>query len=413
MAKTKAHTMRLKHSSIYESSGYKGVMRKGSKWGWRYESASGIFAKAGYDSADEAAYAYDEFLIAHLGGDAITNQVLGLLKPKTVLAIREKVTRAEKPQTKSGNRKVGKSGFKGVHKNKSVSKPFQTLITVNGKQIYIGSFKTAEDAARGYDAAALKYIGADAETNFKLGLLPPPEDPIFTPGVSKKSNVDSKPPVREDANSTPVILNAEDERARQIEEARRMMANDEEEILHNGAESKDEINSTSMNLDVPDVENNSSNDSAINIPRGVVCDESATAVPSSTNIEPESKPINGELESGKDVNEIPVSAAVSVAVVETGNAPAPLSAPVITTPPAQTGELLIAGANAGDLRAQAAQLLRQAAEVECSQFKEAFARSLDALSASVVGYQKACDELIDRGAEIETQIAALRILLAQ
>lgn len=79
----------------------------------------------------------------------------------------------------------------------------------------------------------------------------------------------------------------------------------------------------------------------------------------------------------------------------------------------QVGELILNDAKASDLRAQAANLLRQAAEVENSQFKVAFARALDGLSASVAGYQKACDELIDRGAEIETQIAALRSLLME
>ena len=394
--------MRLKHGSIYESSGYKGVMRKGSKWAWRYESASGAFAKGGYDSAEEAAYHFDEFLIAHLGGDAETNQALGMLKPKQVLSIREKLTKADRPTSKMGNRKVGKSGFKGVHKNKSKSKPFQTLITINGKQIYIGSFPSAEDAARAYDVAALQYQGSDAETNVKLGYLPPVKEPVFNPGKPPKTHVDSPSPVITRCESP------EDERNRQIEEARRMMASDDEENLHLAKERvlNHEINSTSGNSTTQEDENISHEPQ--NILLGGVCYLSDEAAPTlSDNSE-----VSGNVAENKEIPAaVVVSDITAVARAEpktesktVAEASTPAMAP-------QTGELLVCGSNASDLRAQAVELLRKAADAENMQFKQVFAQCLDGLTASVQGYQKACDELIDRGAEIEKQIASLRALL--
>lgn len=81
------------------------------------------------------------------------------------------------------------SGYKGVFK--SSYKRWQASITVDGEQIYLGSYMTKIAAARAYDAAAKHYFGEYAKTNFQkikdLGL----QDTIGigTQNISPKSTV--------------------------------------------------------------------------------------------------------------------------------------------------------------------------------------------------------------------------------
>lgn len=50
--------------------------------------------------------------------------------------------------------------LKGVYKNKRVQKnPYESMITVNRKSIYLGAFGNAEEAHAAYLAAATLYFG--------------------------------------------------------------------------------------------------------------------------------------------------------------------------------------------------------------------------------------------------------------
>lgn len=65
------------------------------------------------------------------------------------------------------NRKVNKnntSGYKGVVYHKR-DKRYQCSIKINGKRIHLGYFKTAIEAAKAYNEAAIKYFGEFARLN--------------------------------------------------------------------------------------------------------------------------------------------------------------------------------------------------------------------------------------------------------
>lgn len=61
-----------------------------------------------------------------------------------------------------------KSGYKGVRFNWG---KFEARITVDGKQKYLGAYKTPVEAAKVYDLAALKFFGSYSRLNF-----PPPKE---------------------------------------------------------------------------------------------------------------------------------------------------------------------------------------------------------------------------------------------
>lgn len=62
------------------------------------------------------------------------------------------------------NMKPSKAKFKGVKKQSNCDR-YMARIGVYNKDIYLGSFKTAKEAALAYNQAALKYFGEFAKLN--------------------------------------------------------------------------------------------------------------------------------------------------------------------------------------------------------------------------------------------------------
>lgn len=326
--------------------GYKGVMRRGSKYGWKYEDGKTSRHKSGFSTAEDAAYDYDEFLIGYIGGHAETNQSLGILKPKQVASIRQRIEHS-KPQSRYKGRAIGAAGFKGVSFVKSKAKPYKAQASDGQRRITIGTYATAEEAARAYDDFVSRHMGNDAITNASLGLIPaaggesaitatvtPPKPPQpASAAVASISNADHhyKQPGTRDTMQVYTPFSVEDERAAQIIAAQSMQDIDDE--------------------------------------------DSHSAGPADNN-----------------------------AMIRPGT-PSHSLAP--STPPAANQELLIAS-DADRLRAQAQALLQQAAEIETGNVKRQAAARLDALSNITLQMQNTMMQLIDVCAEIENQIQGLR-----
>lgn len=81
----------------------------------------------------------------------------------------------------SRNRRVDResiTGLKGVY-HRQRKNGYQARIFVDGKRVTVGSYASAEEAARAYDASALQHFGEFARLNFPREQLQSVEDKNF------------------------------------------------------------------------------------------------------------------------------------------------------------------------------------------------------------------------------------------
>jgi len=181
---------------------YTGVSRSGLNGRWRAQlSTRGRTVHLGtFASAEEAARAWDRAAVQERGKAAVTNFALsdyinadGSVKTEVGSA-----TQASKSQREDECSRGHKS-YRGVYHSGTYGR-WKARIVVKGHKIHLGTFASAEDAARAWDLKALEYRGAGTVTNF---------DPsIYVGGKFAKPREvhDSDEEERGDNESKPSIL---------------------------------------------------------------------------------------------------------------------------------------------------------------------------------------------------------------
>lgn len=151
----KTSVSRRKKAHRKSSSKYKGVSWRGdsNKWLAKIKVDGKDYRIGLFVNEDEAAKAYNQVAKEIYGEDYLLN-VIGIDNRAESIA--------SKPRTKT-TRKRGSSGIKGVRFYKGA---WRARIWVGGKEKYLGTFNTAEEAAKAYDKEAYEIHGDKAILNF-------------------------------------------------------------------------------------------------------------------------------------------------------------------------------------------------------------------------------------------------------
>lgn len=100
--------------------------------------------------------------VDHINGDGLDNRRCNLRMANRLENTRNRRLDADNT-----------TGFKGIRLKPDTprARPWEARIPINGRRVSLGHFATAEEAARAYDNAALRFFGEFARTNKMIGLL--------------------------------------------------------------------------------------------------------------------------------------------------------------------------------------------------------------------------------------------------
>ena len=120
-----------------------------------------------FASAEEAARAWDRAAVRERGKAAVTNFSISdyVNSDGSVKTEVECASHGAKGQREDESNARGHKSFRGVYHSGTYGR-WKARIVVKGHKIHLGTFASAEDAARAWDLKAIEYRGAGTVTNF-------------------------------------------------------------------------------------------------------------------------------------------------------------------------------------------------------------------------------------------------------
>lgn len=152
---------RNKKPGSHNRSGCRGVSPDRGHWRASLSIGGTAVHVGTFDTAEEAARAYDASARLHYGEFARPNfpEVDDPPAPRRITAAR---TRAPRPPPKI---RVSATGFRGIDFDRSKNR-WRAGINVAGSRHRVGWFRTPQEAAAAYDRLARKFLGDAAVVNF-------------------------------------------------------------------------------------------------------------------------------------------------------------------------------------------------------------------------------------------------------